>query len=65
MAKFRWSEVTTQTLLKALQEEALQGKKAENGFKKEAWTAVRSALKEEDKVDLEVIQLKSKWANVC
>jgi len=40
MAKFRWSEVTTRTLLKVLQEEALQGKKAENGFKKEAWTAV-------------------------
>ena len=60
MAKFRWSEVTTQTLLKVLQEEALQGKKAENGFKKEAWTAVRSALKKEDNVDLEVVQLKSK-----
>jgi len=34
MGKLKWSDITTQALLKTLHEQALQGKKAENSFKK-------------------------------
>ena len=64
MAKLKWSDPATQTLLKTLYEQALEGEKAENGFKKKAWTAARAALKETHGLELEASQLKSKWANV-
>ena len=64
MGKLKWSDITTQTLLRTLHEQALQGEKAENGFKKKAWIAARVALKDSHDIELETTQLKSKWANV-
>jgi len=47
-----------------LYEQALEGQKMENGFKKKAWTAAQVALKQTHGLELEASQLKSKWANV-
>ncbi|PWW78328.1 hypothetical protein C7212DRAFT_345150 [Tuber magnatum] len=58
------TESTTETLLKTLHEEALQGEKAENGFKKKAWITARAALRDLYGIELEVSQLKSRWANL-
>ncbi|PUU83587.1 hypothetical protein B9Z19DRAFT_1118939 [Tuber borchii] len=63
MGKLKWSDSTTQTLLKTLYEQALQGEKAENGFKQKAWIAARVALKDSHDIELETTPLKSKWSN--
>ena len=52
------------TLLRILYDQVLQGKRAENGFKKEAWTAAKEGLRDVYQIDLEATQLKTKWSNV-
>ncbi|RPA97144.1 hypothetical protein L873DRAFT_1771832 [Choiromyces venosus 120613-1] len=64
MTKLKWSKTATQTLLTALHEQALQGEKAVNGFKKKAWIAAQAALKDSHGIELETSQLKSKWVNL-
>lgn len=65
MAKTRWTEEMVETLLRTLYEQVVRGERAENGFKKKAWTAAKESLKEAHKIDLEASQLKTKWSNVC
>jgi len=54
-----------ETLLRTLHEQALQGERAANGFKKKAWMAAKEGLKEAYEIDLEASQLQTKWSNVC
>ncbi|RPB03369.1 hypothetical protein L873DRAFT_234607 [Choiromyces venosus 120613-1] len=60
MAKLKESNAATQTLLKTLYGQALQGEKVENRFKKKVWVTAQVALKEMHGIELEVLQLKSK-----
>jgi len=63
--KTKWTEAMVETLLRTLHEQALQGERAENGFKKKAWMAAKEGLKEAYEIDLEASQLQTKWSNVC
>ena len=65
MGKTRWTEAMVETLLSTLYEQVVRGERAENGFKKKAWTAAKESLKEAHEIDLEASQLKTKWSNVC
>ena len=65
MAKTKWTEAMVETLLRTLYEQVVQGERAENGFKKKAWTAAKEGLREAYGIDLEASQLKTKWSNVC
>lgn len=51
-------------LVEALLEQARAGKKAESGFKKEAWVAVTSAVNSEFKSTLEISQIKTRSQTV-
>ena len=64
MGKIKWTEAMVDTLLRILYDQVLQGKRAENGFKKEAWTAAKEGLRDVYQIDLEATQLKTKWSNV-
>ncbi|RPA88819.1 hypothetical protein L873DRAFT_1849591 [Choiromyces venosus 120613-1] len=48
---------------KILYEQVLQGKQAENEFKKKPWNAVKEGLNRAFQIDLEATQLKMKWLN--
>ena len=65
MGKTRWTEAMVETLLSTLYEQVVRGERAENGFKKKAWTAAKESLREAHEIDLEASQLKTKWSNVC
>ena len=60
MAKTRWTEEMVETLLRTLYEQVVRGERAENDYKKKAWTAAKESLKEAHKIDLEASQLKTK-----
>jgi len=55
MAKTKWTEAMVETLLRTLYEQVVQGERAENGFKKKAWTAAKEGLREAYGIDLEVV----------
>ncbi|KAG0644345.1 hypothetical protein HOY80DRAFT_1030101 [Tuber brumale] len=63
MAKAKWTEAMVETLLSTLYEHIVSREKAENGFKKRAWTAAKERLKAAHAIDLEASQLKTKWSN--
>jgi len=65
MAKTKWTEAMVETFLRILHDQVLRGERAENGFKKKAWIAVKEGLRATHQMDLEASQLKTKWANVC
>ncbi|RPB04296.1 hypothetical protein L873DRAFT_1667700 [Choiromyces venosus 120613-1] len=64
MAKTKWTEAMVETMLRILYEQVLQGERAENGFKKKAWTAAKEGLRVIHNIDLEASQLKAKWSNL-
>jgi hypothetical protein len=55
-----WTREMERTLIHALLKEVQKGKRAESGFKKEAWASVHEALKERYQVELSVTQVKNK-----
>ena len=65
MAKTKWTEVIVETLLRTLYKQVIRSERAENGFKKKAWTAAKEGIKAAHEIDLEASQLKTKWSNVC
>ena len=65
MAKPKSTEAMVETLLRILYEQVIRGERAENSFKKKAWTAAQEGLKASHDIDFEASQLKTKWSNVC
>lgn len=59
-----WTEERDKIIIDALLEQAMQGKRADSGFKKEAWVAVERTLNKKTNLTFTKQQIKSRIALV-
>lgn len=64
MARASWTPAIETTLIESLIRQTRLGKKSENGFKKEVWTAAIFDIHEEHGKSFERQQLKTKFNSV-
>jgi hypothetical protein len=65
LEKAEWDETRDRFLLKSMRKQVRQGKRAQSGFKKEAWTAVVKEYNEKFTPTRSLAQIKTRISNVC
>jgi hypothetical protein len=65
LEKAEWDETRDKFLLKSMRKQVRQGKRAQSGFKKEAWAAVVKEYNEKFTPTRSLAQIKTRISNVC